>query len=148
MFSLSLFPGCRVGVVGSRSFRSPALVREFVASLPPSCVVCSGWAGSGCRCGGSGCSRCGGVVDAAAGLAARACGLRGSFFPPEWCRFGRAAGPFRSELLVSSGLSVLVVFASSPSCLSPGSARAVSFARRAGVPVVIVGPDGNFSPAA
>lgn len=127
-----LAPGSRVWVAGSRSFSSPALVSAFVSSLPPGVLVVCGSRPSCPRCGGSGCSLCGGVVDAAARSARLAAGLPVLCCPPEWERFGRSAGPRRSAALARLA-SCLVVFAG-PGPLSPGTARAVEFARAAGVP--------------
>ena len=130
MSSLSslLVSGARIGIVGSRSFPFPSLVESFVVGLPAGCVVVSG---------------AGGVVDLAAAAAARSVGLSVLEFPASWSRYGRGAGPVRNRQLVSSGLSVLVVFVSDPAAPSPGSASSVRLARAAGVPVFIFGPDGS-----
>ena len=127
-----LAPGSRIWVAGSRSFSSPGLVVSFVSSLPAGVLVCCGSC-SCSRCGGVGCSHCGGVVDAAARRARLSAGLPVLCCPPEWQRFGRAAGPLRSAALALAGVSCLVVFLSPGG--SPGSARAVALARAAGVPV-------------
>ena len=118
-------PGCRVGVVGSRSFPALGLVSLFVASLPSSCVVVSGGARG---------------VDRVAQYAAEARGLWGpsSLFPAEWgSRLGRAAGVVRNAPLVRS-CAVVVVFHSLGE--SRGSDSAASLARAAGVPVFVVSP--------
>lgn len=125
--SVVLSPGCRVGVVGSRSFPAVSLVRSFVAALPAGCLVCSG---------------AGGVVDLAARSAALSAWLGCLSFPAAWGRWGRSAGPRRSGVLVAAGLSCLCVFLSSPSAPSPGSAACVRLALAAGVPVFVFGPGG------
>lgn len=123
--------GARVGIVGSRDYPFPELVRLFVAGLPAGSVVVSGG---------------GGVVDLAAWVAACECGLEASVFPACWSLLGRAAGPVRNQELVSSGLCCLVVFLSSLSEPSPGSASAVRLALEAGVPVFLFGAGGGFPP--
>lgn len=130
MVSLSslLVPGCRVGVVGSRSFPVPSLVESFVVGLPSGCVVVSGG---------------GGVVDLEAARSGRSVGLVVEEFLPDWSRFGRGAGPVRNQSLVSSGLSVLVVFLSDPDRPSRGSLDCLRRALGSGVPVFVFGPDGR-----
>jgi predicted Rossmann fold nucleotide-binding protein DprA/Smf involved in DNA uptake len=126
-FLAALPPGSRVGIVGSRSFPAAAGIESFVAALPPGVVVVSGGARG---------------ADSLAAAAAVAAGLQLQVFAAEWARLGRAAGPARNRRLVSSGLSALCVFLSSPSAPSPGSLSALRLARAAGVPVFVFGPAG------
>jgi hypothetical protein len=116
-------PGCRVGVVGSRSFPALGLVSLFVASLPAGCVVVSG----GCR-----------GVDSVAQVAAEARGLWGasSLFP--FVRgIGRAGGPIRNRQLVAS-CSVVVVFRSLGG--SHGSESVIQLCGSLRVPCFVVSP--------
>lgn len=110
----------RVGVVGSRSFSSLALVRSFVAALPAGVVVVSGGAGG---------------VDRVAASAAAARGLEVSVFPAAWS-LGRAAGVVRNAPLVRS-CALVVAFWDG---VSAGTGSAVSLARSSFVPVFVVAP--------
>lgn len=110
----------RVGVVGSRSFASLALVRAFVAALPAGVVVVSGGAGG---------------VDRVAASAAAARGLEVSVFPAAWA-LGRGAGVVRNTPLVRS-CSLVVAFWDG---VSAGTASALALAGSAGVPRFVVSP--------
>lgn len=143
MQSLSslLFPGARVAVVGSRDFPAPSLVEAFVADLPE-VVVVSGSDWERWQRGGS-VGSCGGIVDITAVDSARRFGIEVCEFPPDWHRYRRGAGVVRNGVLVASGLSVLVAFASDPRHLSSGTADVIRKAVAAKVPVFVFGPDGT-----
>ncbi len=132
----SLAPGARVAVLGSRgSVACPvllALVRAFVAALPAGVVLVSG--------GASG-------VDSVAAAAARARGLPVSVFEAAWSSLGSAAGPVRSRALLSSGVSLAVVFWSGDAAASPGSAGALALCQSLGVPFVSVVCPASAAPA-
>src|SRR5882762_10844330 len=135
-----LFPGSRVAIVGSRDFPAPDMVEAFVADLPE-VVVVSGSDWERWRRGGA-VGSCGGIVDLTAVDSARKFGLEVCEFPPDWVRYRRGAGIVRNGVLVASGLSVLVAFASDPRHLSPGTADVIRKAVAARVPVFVFGPDG------
>lgn len=124
----SIPPYVRVGIVGSRDYPAPRLVRSFVAGLPAGSVVVSGGYGA---------------VDVAAASMGRRLGLIVDEFMADWLRFGRAAGPIRNRELVRSGLYCLVVFLSSD-VPSDGSRDAIKAAKAAGVPVFIFDQKGNL----
>ncbi len=111
--------GSRVGVVGSRSFPSLGLVREFVAALPGGLVVVSGGAAG---------------VDSVAAAAARSRGLSVSVLPGDWGVSARGGGMIRNRRLVA-GCAVVVVFLC---CGSAGASSAVALCRSLGVPVFVV----------
>jgi len=88
-------PSVRVGIVGSRDYPAPGLVRSFVAALPRGSVVVSG--GNG-------------VVDKTAASMGRRLGFIVDEFKADWDRYGRAAGPIRNREIVRSGLYCLWCF--------------------------------------
>jgi hypothetical protein len=116
-----------VGIVGSRDFPAPELVRQFVSLLPAGCRVVSG---------------AGGAVDLAAAAAARQLGLPVTEFPANWERYGPSAGPIRNKQIVSASIQVLFVFLSNPGAPGKGSASVMRIAAAAGVPVVVFGVPG------
>lgn len=136
-----IFPSSRVAIVGSRDFTQPSLVESFVADLPKVIVV-SGSDWERWKRGGS-VNSCGGIVDLTAVDSARRFGIEVDEFPPDWVRYRRGAGVMRNSVLVASGLSVLIAFASDPRRLSAGTADVIRKAVAARVPVFVFGPDGS-----
>lgn len=137
MFSF-IYPGARVGVVGSRDYPYPELVKSFIDKLPADVLVCSGCSGrrsSGKFWGG-------GIVDCTALDEAVSRGLLVSWFAADWRRYGRGAGPVRNREMVNSGLYCLVVFLNLE-VASDGSRDAIKAAKAAGVPVFVFDQKGN-----
>lgn len=77
----------RVGIVGSRDFPYPHMVREFVRTLAPDTTVVSG---------------AGGVVDLTAADEARKLGLTLIEFPADWEVNGKEAGMLRNSKIAQA----------------------------------------------
>ena len=77
----------KLAIVGSRGFKSLALVADFIKKLKPTTKVVSGGAKG---------------VDEFAVAQAQARGLAAEVFQPDWKRHGKAAGPYRNEIMISS----------------------------------------------
>lgn len=77
----------KLAIVGSRGFKSLGLVGDFIKKLKPTTKVVSGGARG---------------VDQHAIYAAQARGLEAEVFQADWKRHGKAAGPYRNEIMISS----------------------------------------------
>lgn len=61
-------------------------------------------------------------------------------FPAKWTEYGRAAGPYRNQQMLTEGQPQLVVAFHDDLRNSKGTKDMVTRARRADVPVLAVGP--------
>lgn len=77
----------KLAIVGSRGFKSLGLVADFIKKLKPTTKVISGGARG---------------VDEFAVAQAQARGLTAEVFQADWKRYGKAAGPYRNEIMISS----------------------------------------------
>lgn len=84
----------KIAVVGSRTFKELAFVRQFIRQLSPNTLVISGGARG---------------VDQCAVAEARKRGMRVREFLPDWRKHGRSAGFIRNADIVSEA-SVIVAF--------------------------------------
>lgn len=103
----------RVGIVGSRNFRSGHLVTQFVSGLPQGTVVITGGARG---------------VDTVAETAATAHGLTVVVHLPDWETHGRKAGPLRNTKIVEDSDQVVAFWDGS----SRGTQDTINKARCAG----------------
>jgi hypothetical protein len=78
-------------------------------------------------------------ADSIAGELAAERGLNVRAFPAEWHRYGRGAGPRRNQQMLDEGQPNLVVAFHSNLDKSRGTADMVRRARKAGLPVEVVG---------
>ena len=78
----------RVLIYGSRGWNRPALVREFIHSLPNDAVVIHGGAAG---------------ADTTAGRCAENRGLTVIVYRANWHAHGRAAGPIRNQRMIDDG---------------------------------------------
>lgn len=117
--------GARVGIIGSRSYTSPLLVREIVNLLPLDSVIVSGN---------------GGIVDITAIDTARQTGRPYTVYKPDWSYNRKGAGLIRNKKIVQEGLSCLIAFLTSLSCPSTGSSHTMQQAFEIGIPVFMFGP--------
>src|SRR5574340_359283 len=77
-------------------------------------------------------------ADQAAERWATARAIPNAHYPAEWRRYGRAAGPIRNRAMLTEQPDLVVAF--HPDLVtSRGTADMVRAARRAGVPVVLIG---------
>lgn len=114
--------GERIAVVGTRDYKDPAAVREFVRSLPPCAVIVSG---------------AGGVVDCTAAAEGRRLGLVVDEYPADWNGpKGLGAGPMRNTDIVAACDRVVAFWDGK----SKGTRDTIDKAIKAGKPVLIVYP--------
>lgn len=128
---MTIPPDVKVAIVGSRKFPfhvGVGLVRRIVAAMPPTATVVSG----GCKEG----------ADAWAKRAAEDFGLAYMEFPPDTqggkLSFGQACAR-RNQAIVDACDRLVALYDGS----SPGTKMTLGFARKAGKPVKVYGPDGR-----
>jgi hypothetical protein len=109
----------RVGIVGSRGFTAPDLVRAFVRSLPKDATVVSGGAQG---------------VDSWAVGEAKILGLNYKEWPANWKQWGKAAGFIRNQTIVDDS-DIVVAFWDGK---SNGTADTIVKARKAGKATYVV----------
>ena len=61
--------------------------------------------------------------------------------PAQWSKHGKAAGPKRNQAMLGNGIDFVIAFPG-----GKGTADMVRRARRAGVPVVAISPEGQPNP--
>lgn len=115
----------RVLICGSRTWNDPAPIEAVISQLRPGTVVIEGDAPG---------------ADRIAGQLARRHGLEVLTYPADWARYGDAAGPIRNARMLREGKPTHVVAFRMPGT-SRGTDNMIDQARKAGVPVSIIGPD-------
>jgi hypothetical protein len=117
----------RVGIVGSRNYSLAGidLIRKFINSLPTDTVIVSG----GCPQG----------PDRWAEGAAKMDGYESLIFPADWVKHGRGAGFIRNQTIVDNSDRIVAYWDGK----SNGTMDTVRKARKKGIPVTIIGPDGQ-----
>jgi len=114
----------RIALVGSCSFPSPELVREYVRALPAGVTVVSGGAKG---------------VDTWAEEAAKACDLETLIFHADWEMLGRSAGPIRNEQIINHADRVVAFW----NGVSRGTLNSILHACYAGIPIETIDANGN-----
>jgi hypothetical protein len=114
----------RYAIVGSQGFVRLDLVRKFVAKLPNDAVVVSGGAVG---------------PDTIAEESARSRGLTTKVIPAKWNELGKGAGMARNPAIIGQADKVVAFWDGK----SPGTRNAISLARKAGKPLLIIWEDGT-----
>jgi predicted Rossmann fold nucleotide-binding protein DprA/Smf involved in DNA uptake len=114
----------RVAIIGSRTFPNLDAVTRYVAELPEGTIVVSGGAIG---------------VDETAEIEAKRRGLTVIVHRPMYKVHGRRAPLYRNELIVRDADRVVAFHDGK----STGTLHAIGEARKAGKPVVVIGPDGE-----
>lgn len=112
----------RVLVTGDRNWHSFEKIAQWLRQLPPDSVVIQG----GCR----------GADEIASGVA-KTLGLAVETYSADWVRYGRGAGPKRNQVMLDSGVDLILAF-HSDLANSKGTADMVRRARKAGIPVEVI----------
>jgi len=104
-------------------------MREWLVKLTPSLVISGGARGA----------------DAIAADAAVERGISTMIFPADWQRYGRSAGAIRNQRMLDEGRPTdVLAFSTKYPALTAGTRDMVARARRAGLPVIVVGPEGEW----
>lgn len=111
-------------ICGSRDWSDPDPIRERISTLPPGSRVIHG----GCR-----------GADQIAGDLAEQMGLEVSCFPANWSEHGRSAGPRRNQQMLVEGSPDIVLAFHEDIESSRGTRDMITRARKAGIPVEIIG---------
>lgn len=100
----------KIAIVGSRDYRSPATVTDYVAALPVDTIIVSGGARG---------------VDTWAERAARARGLAVEIYPANWDKYGKRAGFVRNHDIVKAADKIVAFWDGQ----SRGTAHSIQCAR-------------------
>lgn len=111
----------RILITGSRYYTNEAEMRRWISSLNHDDIVVHG-AERG--------------ADHLADRLAKERGLKTEPWPAGWVEYGRGAGPIRNQEMVNAGADLCLAF---PLELSRGTWDCVGRARKAGIPVVVIG---------
>jgi hypothetical protein len=119
----------RVLISGARTWTDLETIRRELAALPSTTVIIHGDARG---------------ADRLAGQAAAERGLRVLACPPEWNRYGKAAGLVRNRQMLEEHRPHLLLAFHPAIDVSRGTRNMVELARKAGVPVrIVVGKEGE-----
>lgn len=113
----------RILITGSRYYTDTAEMAMWIGTLNDDDIVIHGGARG---------------ADHLAEKAARARGLEVETWPAPWDEYGKAAGYIRNQDMVNAGADLCYAF---PLELSKGTWDCVKRARKAGIPVIVIGED-------
>lgn len=116
----------KVLITGSRDWKHKGLVRRIIFSLDKDTKICHGAARG---------------ADTMAHQIAKTRGMDVTPFPAKWTKYGKKAGPLRNQQMLDEFQPDLVIAFPLPASI--GTYDMIGRAEKAGVPVKIVGVDGD-----